>query len=460
MSELQPIQGKSAKGAVRAPKRTRNTRVSAADGSSVLRVLLGRRLLLVAATTGYQTRMFAEAAHRLGFRVTLATDRCHVLEDPWGDQAIPIRLEDPVGAAAVLAEAARAEGAFHGVAAVGDRPAYIASLAASLLGVPFHPPEAVAAARSKFTSRERFRAAGLPVPEYFRVKLSDGPAAAAARAQYPCVLKPLGLSASRGVIRADDPSQFLAAFERIRRILSSAEIVRLEDDSDTYLQVERYIPGYEFALEGLVTAGRLQVLALFDKPDPLDGPFFEETIYITPSRHGKAVQSAILDAAQKAVQALGLRQGPVHAEMRWNEHGVFLLEVAPRCIGGICARALVFQPEISLEELILRHAAGEDVSKARLRDGASGVMMIPIPAAGVYQSVQGVEEASGVPGIRDVVISAKQGQMLQPLPEGGSYLGFLFAAAETAQEVEYALRAAHGKLTFEILAALPVIGKG
>ncbi|MBK5293965.1 MAG: ATP-grasp domain-containing protein [Acidobacteriia bacterium] len=398
--------------------------------------------------------MFSEAAHRLGFHVTLATDRCHVLDDPWGDHAIPVRFEDPDGAAVTLAA-----GTFDAVAAVGDRPAYIASLAAGLLGIPFHPPEAVAAARSKFLSRERFRAAGLPVPEYFRVKLAEDPAEVAARAQYPCVLKPLGLSASRGVIRADDQIQFLTAFDRIRRILSSVEIVRLDDDADTYLQVERYIPGPEFALEGLVTAGRLQVLALFDKPDPLEGPFFEETIYVTPSRQSQAVQSSIARAAQKAIHALGLRSGPVHTEMRCNEEGVWILEVAPRCIGGLCARSLVFQPRIPLEELILRHAAGEDVSGAQLRDGASGVMMIPIPRAGVYQSAQGVRDALEVPGIREVVITAKQGQMLQPLPEGGSYLGFLFAAGQTPHQAEEALRQAHGKLAFEILGALPVIGK-
>jgi hypothetical protein len=202
----------------------------------------------------------------------------------------------------------------------------------------------------------------------------------------------------------------------------------------------------------MLTRGGMRVLALFDKPDPLDGPFFEEAIYVTPSRESANVQAEITRTAAAAVQALGLTAGPVHAEMRVNSRGVWMLEVAARPIGGLCARVLP-----GLEELILRHAAGEDVSAVALAGGAAGVMMIPIPRAGVYMDVEGLEAARATPLIEDVIITAKQGQKLVPLPEGSSYLGFIFARGSRADQVEQALRCAHRQLRFEISTALQVV---
>jgi biotin carboxylase len=271
------------------------------------------------------------------------------------------------------------------------------------------------------------------------------------------VLKPLGLSGSRGVIRADDEGQFLVAFERIRALLRGADVAALREDQNRYIQVESFIEGREFAIEGIVTHGALQVLAIFDKPDPLDGPFFEETIYVTPSRESEEVQKLIVRTTRSAVHALGLTHGPIHAEMRVNSKGAWLLEVAARPIGGICARALRFEGGIPLEELILRHAVGEDVSRARLAGAASGVMMIPIPKAGIYQGVDGVEKAASIPGVEDVIITAKEGQKILPLPEGSSYLGFLFARGESPEQVEKSLRDAHACLNFEIATLLPVV---
>jgi biotin carboxylase len=412
-----------------------------------------KRILLLAATTGYQLRAFAEAGRRLGMEVVPATDRCHQLADPWGDQAIPVRFDRPEESVSAIVEAAP----FDGVAAAGDRPVYLAALAAERLGLPYGPPAAVSACRDKSRMRERFRAAGLKAPDYFVVRADEAPEDCAGRAFYPCVLKPLGLSGSQGVIRADTPSEFAAAFGRIRAILESAEIRRLREPMHRYIQVERYIPGREFALEGLVTEGKLQPLALFDKPDPLEGPYFEETIYVTPSRQPAPVQEAIVAATQEAVRALGLRHCPVHAEMRVNEEGVWMLEVAARPIGGLCARALRFDGGAALEEVVLRHACGEDVSEVRLAPGASGVMMIPVPRAGVYEGVEGVEAAGGVAGIEDVIITAAPGQRLLPLPEGSSYLGFLFARAACPAAVENALRVAHAKLAFRIAPGLPVL---
>jgi biotin carboxylase len=321
----------------------------------------------------------------------------------------------------------------------------LAAEIAAARGIPFHPVGAAQACHDKFRARQLFQAAGLPVPAYFRVPLDGDPREAAGRAPYPCVLKPLDLSASRGVIRANGEAEFVAAFHRIGRMAHG------------WLQVESYIPGREFAVEGLVTKGRVQPLAIFDKPDPLEGPFFEETIYVTPSRETASAQAALVETTERAVRALGLWHGPWHAELRYNREGAWLLEVAARPIGGLCARALRFEGGVPLEELILRHAIGEDVSGARLQGPASGVMMIPIPRAGIYQSVAGVEDARAVTGIEDVVMTAERGHRLVPLPEGASYLGFLFARGQEPATVETALREAHGKLRFTVNAALETL---
>ncbi len=271
------------------------------------------------------------------------------------------------------------------------------------------------------------------------------------------MLKPLGFSASRGVIRADGPEEFAAAFSRIRAMLETRDVRRLKQDQNRWIQVEGFIEGREFALEGILAGGSLQALALFDKPDPLNGPFFEETIYVTPSRESAGVQRQLLETAGQAVRALGLERGPVHIELRFNGEGAWILEVAARPIGGLCSRALRFEGGMTLEELILRHALGEDVSAARLADAASGVMMIPVPREGIYEGVHGVEEARAVPGIEDVIITAKQGQKILPWPEGSSYMGFLFARGDEPQAVEQALRQAHAALEFQIATALRVV---
>jgi biotin carboxylase len=414
-----------------------------------------QRLLLFAATTGYQIRVFAEAARRLGVEATLATDRCNRLDDPWGDHSIAVKFDYRMPQSVEVFRGMR----FDGVAAVGDRPAVLAAEVAAMLGIPFHPPAAAYACQDKYLARQLYQAAGMPVPAYFRAALTEDAGALARRAPYPCVLKPLGLSASRGVIRANDQAEFAAAFERIRALLErNPDLRRLRQRA---LQVESYIEGREFAIEGLVTRGAFQPLAIFDKPDPLTGPFFEETIYVTPSRELAATQAALLDAAGRAVRALGLYHGPAHLEMRWNEQGVWMLDAAARPIGGLCAKALRFQlasgqagMPAPLEELVIRHALGEDVSGARLEGPASGVMMVPIPKGGIYQSVEGVERALAVPGIEDAMVTAKPGQRLIPLPEGSSYLGFLFARGDSAQEVEMALRRSHAELRFRIAAAL------
>jgi biotin carboxylase len=369
--------------------------------------------------------------------LTLATDRCHVMEDPWGDRALAVKFDRIAESVETLRGLE-----FDGVVAVGDRPAVLAAEAAAALGIPFHPPEAARACHDKFAARQLYQAAGMRVPWFVHGVFSGGPEALAARAGYPCVLKPIGLSASRGVIRANDEAEFTAAFRRIEKL------------GESQLTVEGYIPGREFAVEGLVTGGKFQTTAIFDKPDPLQGPFFEETIYVTPSRHPRNVQNELLQTSAQAVRALGLGDGPVHIELRYNTGGPWILETHARPIGGLCTKALQFCGGVPYEEVILRHAVRENVSGFRLEAPASGVMMIPIPRGGIYESVEGVEDAEAVAGVDEVIITAQPGQELVPLPEGASYLGFIFARGGSADAVEAAVRAAHAKLRFRIATAL------
>jgi biotin carboxylase len=264
------------------------------------------------------------------------------------------------------------------------------------------------------------------------------------------VLKPTTLAASRGVIRADDADGFAAAFRRTAAVAIDAGAATLDAEGRRWILVEDFLPGEEVALEGLLTDGVLRVLAVFDKPDPLLGPFFEETLYVTPSRLPPAALSAIAEETSRAAQALGLDHGPVHAELRWNAGRGTMVELAPRSIGGLCSRALRFTAGATLESLLLRHALGDRLLGVERESVASGVMMIPIPMAGTLTTVRGVEAARGIAGIEELRLTIPLGDTLVPLPEGSRYLGFLFARADTPERVEAALRAAHAELTFDI----------
>lgn len=336
------------------------------------------------------------------------------------------------------------------VVGVDDSTAVTAAAIAEALGVTTaNSVSAAGAARDKLETRRRLHAAGVPQPRYRPIALDDDPARAVREVELPCVLKPLSLSASRGVIRADDAAQFVAAFHRIATLLRRDDVT-VSGDAARLILAEEFIAGVEVALEGLLVDGTLHTLALFDKPDPLDGPFFEETLYVTPSRLPRATQESIADVTARACAALGLREGPVHAELRVNEGGPFVLEVAGRSIGGLCSRTLRFGTGMSLEEIILRHALAWPIDSLERERRPAGVMMIPIPRAGRLDAVHGVDEAKQVTDIEDVTISAHVGQELVPLPEGWQYLGFIFARAETPERVEHALRDAHSRLAFII----------
>ena len=380
-----------------------------------------------------------------------ATDRCHLIDDPWRDAAIPVRFHDEDASLRAITDAAQ-RGPIDGLVAVGDRPVLLAARAAEALGLRGHPPDAAAASANKLEARRRFAAAGVRVPWFFTIAAGAAPE----RAQYPCVVKPLGLSGSRGVIRADTPEELNAAVARVRALLARKDVRALRTGLDDEILVEGFIPGREYAVEGVLTEGRLHVFTIFDKPDPLDGPFFEETIYLTPSSLSPVRQREIATEIGRAAQALGLRTGPIHAECRVGEEGVFVLEIAARPIGGLCSKVLRFEDGAPLEEILLRHAAGEDVSHVRRETCAAGVMMIPIPRRGRLKRVECEDDARTVAGIEDVRISAKVGQLLEPMPEAGSYLGFIFARGESPRAVDQALRESHRRLRFVIEAPIEV----
>lgn len=350
-----------------------------------------------------------------------------------------VDLGDEEKALESIRAAARREGGFAAVVAPDDATVELAGRVASELGLAGNPPGAARLSRRKDLARARLAAAGVRVPE-FRVldlrRLLD-----LSGISFPCVVKPVAMSASRGVIRADDAAELAAAVGRVRTIVSGAR----DEEERSRLLVESFVPGPEVAVEGLLQDGRLKVLAIFDKPDPLDGPFFEESIYVTPSRLGRAAEERIVECVRRAVAAFGLVAGPVHAELRWNAGEAWLLEAAARTIGGECSRLLRFSAGHSLEEVVLAAAMGRRLPHG-LDSAAAGVMMLPTPRSGTLRRVEGVLDALGVPGVDEVSISAGTGAELVPLPEGGAYLGYIFARGETPAGVESSLREAAGRL--------------
>ena len=421
--------------------------------------------LILSTTTGYQLRSFGDAAERAGIDLIFATDRCHRLDDPWRDAAIPVRFHESQASLDAIVRAAAAR-SIEGVIAVGDRPVALAARAASALGLPWHPEDAAEASANKKLARERFRAAGLPVPWFV-----DLPAGRNLEAtpRVPCVVKPLGLSGSRGVIRANSRGELDAAIARVRALLSRKDVRAIRTGLEDAILIEGFVEGREYAIEGVMTRGVLRAFAIFDKPDPLDGPFFEETIYVTPTALPAGDRARVLDHVQRAASALGLSDGPVHAECRVGPDGVFMLEIAARPIGGLCSKVLRFDDgaaptgsgpgslKVSLEEVLLRHAVGEDVSRWVREAAAAGVMMIPIPKRGVLKRVGGVDDAARTPAVEEIRVSAKIGQLLEPLPEAGSYLGFIFARAAEPADVVHALKTAHGRLTFAVETPIAVV---
>jgi biotin carboxylase len=405
------------------------------------------RLVLVLPTATYRAGEFLAAAAKLGVDVVVATEHPQPLAAAMEDSAVVVDLDRPE-AAAVAIEALARRHPVDAVVGVDDGGVLVAAHASELLGLAHNPPDAVAATRDKAVQRAILEAWGVPQPAFRVAPAGADVAALAADVGLPCVVKPVSLSASTGVIRADTPAEAAAAEQRIRRILAHHD-----RDAGEALLVEQFVAGQEVAVEGLLQGGRLEVLAMFDKPDPLDGPYFAESLYVTPSRLPGTVQDEVVAAVAAACRALGLAEGPVHAEARVDPAAsppVHVLEVAARSIGGLCSRALRFGAGISLEEVIVSHAVGLGSGALQRADGASGVLMLPTERSGVLREVTGVEEARAVPGIVGVELTVALGRPVEALPEGGRYLGFVFARAATPADVEAALRRAQDALRIVI----------
>jgi biotin carboxylase len=406
-----------------------------------------KRVLLLLTNHTYRAPAFLAAAEQLGIEVVQAVDMPPQLA---AQRSVDLGLDyqDVDTAVAAITQFAQTK-PFDAILAVDDSGSLLAARVSAALGLSHNDPEAAEAARNKYRMRQLLSQSSILSPRFRRFSTTDDARAVAAQVDFPCVVKPLALSGSRGVMRVDDVAEFGTAVTRLTAILD-----KTEPGPHHYL-VEDFIPGVEVALEGMMDDGRLTLLALFDKPDPLDGPFFEETIYTTPSRLPQAVQTAIVDCTAQAAATLGLRTGPIHAELRWNEAGPWLVEIAGRSIGGLCSQTLRFGPDVSLEALILRQTCGLPWQFTPSPQ-ASGVMMIPVPEAGLLKAVTEIEAAEAVPLIESVEITAPLNYPLVPLPEGESYLGFIFARGETATAVEEALRTAHQQLQFTIAPLIPL----
>ncbi len=409
-----------------------------------------KRVLFLLSPQSYRNAAFLDASERLNLEVVKAIDVPEALSREWGVE-LGVEFARPDQAEAKLF-AHLQHSPIDAVLSLDDSATLLASRVSSRLGLPHNSPDAAVAARDKWIMRQRLHENGVPAPQAQRYDMDANSEDIAQAVRYPCVVKPNLLSGSRGVIRANNPDELAEAFARTRRILESDGF-----SNDTAgILIEDYLPGSEVALEGILTNGSLQVLALFDKPDPLEGPYFEETIYTTPSKLPKGVQEDIARCTERASAALGLQTGPVHAELRINDDGPWIIEIAGRSIGGLCSTILEFGTGQSLEELILRHAIGEPVQGTSRNGQAVGVMMIPIPKRGILREVRGQDEAASTPGISGVQISARMNHPIVPLPEGSSYLGFIFAGGDTPDDVEAALRAAHARLEFKIASQIPL----
>ena len=408
-----------------------------------------KRILLLLPTKTYRAKAFLSAASQLGVAVAIGSDQPQTLSELSPRKSLVLNFSKPEKATEEIVAFAQTH-PIDAVVGVDDDTTILVSMVSKALSLPHNSVESARTTRSKYQMRKVLAAGGIPSPHFELVSISAKPAEIASGINYPCVLKPLSLSASRGVIRANNPSEFVRAFQRIVSILGSSDVKSRKDARAQQILVEDFIPGIEVALEGILIRGRLKVLAIFDKPDPLDGPFFEETLYITPSRLPADVQEDIISCTARTADVLGLREGPIHAELRVNDDGAWIIEIAARSIGGLCARTLRFGTGISLEELIIRHAIGMEVESLQRERQPAGVMMIPISHAGILQEVRGKTEAEKVSGIEEVTISIPIGKEVLPLPEGASYLGFIFARGNTPESVEAALREAHHRMDFVI----------
>lgn len=403
-------------------------------------------VLILAPHGSYRTFDFIRSAERLGIRTLIASEGKHSIISAYA-QGIHLDFTQDSDAVYQALNQAVSHFKISGVIATDDYTAELAARIAQQLGLPHNDPAAVRLTQRKDLARDRLQQYGVSKPGHKRIDLEQDIQQQINNLVFPLVVKPVGLSASRGVIRANDLDELQHAIERVRRLLLSMN--DLDSEVRHFLLVEEFISGREVAVEAMLSEGKLNVLTIFDKPDPLEGPFFEESYYITPTTLSQTLQQQIQSVLEDACRAYGLSEGPIHAECRIRDDQVYVIEIAARTIGGLCGRLLSFGTGYSLEELVLNQAMGRQVEISKTEQ-AGGVLMIPIPKAGVLKRVEGLLEAQKVPFVDEVNIQIREGHELIPLPEGASYLGFIFAYAPTTQQAEQALRDAHAKLKFVI----------
>lgn len=401
------------------------------------------RVLVVLPTQTYRASDFMKAGDELGVDLVVASEAPPPID--MGDRYLQIDCSDPIAAAEIIVRAGDLT-AIDGVVAADDSGVEIAALAGTRLGLAANPPEAARAARNKETQRLMFRAGEVPQPKWEALPAGVDPAEAALRVGYPAVVKPLDRSASQGVLRVDHPAQLTQAIERIRSIVGN----------DSRLLIERFVEGNEVAVEGIIGPSGFNSLAIFDKPSPMAGEGFQETMLVTPSRHSTGTQKECLRVATMAISALGLSHGPVHIELMVKDDEVIVLEVAARSIGGLCSKSLRFGlMDTSLESLILRNALGLDKPELRRKANASGVLMIPIPDTGALERIEGLDRVRAIEGITAIEITAREGDLVTPPPEGDRYLGFVFANAPRPDQVETALTRARDAIEVKVRSVDP-----
>ena len=411
------------------------------------------RVLLLTTARSYRNDAFLAAADRLGIEIIMAVDMPKELSRTWVN-GFGVKFGDVDESVAKIA-AYHKQRPLKAILPVDDSGGSLASAAAKTLGLPHNSAAAATATRDKLSFRRMLSGSGLNAPRFTAYETGSDLSAIVSDIGFPCVVKPRSLNGSRGVIRADSRQELEAAIQRTASLIRRVQ--GAPPGTAVSLLIESYIPGREVALEGVMDQGRFELLALFDKPDPLDGPFFEETIYVTPSRLPAVLQEDITACTAAAAALIGLKTGPIHAELRINADGPWIVEVAGRSIGGLCSQVLQFGAGGSLEEIILRQACSLDYREIARSQEAKGVMMIPIPGAGLLRGVDGLESARITPYIDSVDITAPLNNTLTPLPEGDGYLGFIFARGPSPEIVEGALRQAHSELAFRIDPLLPVI---
>lgn len=338
-----------------------------------------------------------------------------------------------------------------GVLASDDWDVVAAAMIADKLGLRFVGVETALAATNKFLMRQRLRNGGAVVPDFQCFAIGDNAGEIAKSLRFPVVIKPTYGQGSLGVIRADTVDEFEKAFQYTSRIIVDLDMRPSAVRDRSGILVEQYIPGEEYTVELLMHEGKPYSLAVFEKPDPLEGPYFEEGIYVTPIRRDEKIRSLLVEAAIRGSRALGIETGPCHCELRLSGELPYILEIAARPIGGFCSQVFADLMGFDLHDLVLQNAVGLPVMPPPIADGvALGVMMLPVPGRGNLARVSGVDRALDIDGIMSVKIHVEAGSRILPYPEQSCYIGTVLATGSSADEVVARLKSAAKAVSFEL----------